>query len=143
MTKGDAQEVANLQKLSLTILSLVGGTTILLIIFFSLSTIKENIFVPKAFFPLDDPMAAYTLVKTDDLYWVVYDTPIASDSTKLSHAAILVGKSQVDLDPYLGKIVRLKGHFNPFFQTQQCILGNCHTFAGKQQAVVIDIESIN
>ena len=56
-----------------------------------------------------------------------------------------VGESKVDLEPYVGKTISIKGHFAIKTTDTQCMAGRCHklfSHGGKASVVNIDAVSI-
>jgi hypothetical protein len=60
---------------------------------------------PPEVFALNDELAHYSIRSIADEYWLVYVKPT-------SHIEVHIGASPVDLDPYVGKFVDVKGKFS-------------------------------
>ncbi|CAN5211524.1 hypothetical protein BH09PAT2_BH09PAT2_04500 [soil metagenome] len=95
-------------------------------------------------FPLDNPEAIYTIDKEQENYIVRYEY----GSTK---GVWMVGKSDIELYPYLGKQVTIQSTFPKyiseyprFMTTKQCIKNICkNLFEEKNaEAVTVNIHSV-
>lgn len=110
---------------------------------------------PPHLFPFDDSSANYTISKDDyGTYLISYKS--TSDKNKKyyciwdsSHkktcewrvdndiSGVAIGKSSVDLEPFLNKNLKLDGSFA--FSDQQCIVNICKNF---QRRLVVDIKKV-
>ncbi len=107
---------------------------------------------PPVFFPFDDPQAAYIVTKNDNLYFMNYVS--ISDKNKSTICEdingkqqckeeinrgmmVMIGKSDIDLKPYIGKKVKIDGDF--VYAKEQCIAQKCVDIGSY---AVLDIQSI-
>jgi hypothetical protein len=95
-------------------------------------------------FPLDHPEATYTIDLQDGNYVVKYQYGSR-------RGVMMVGESLVELEPYLGKEVKIDGRFprsisdySSFEAKQQCIAGRCKPlFPSKEMsAFVVHIQAL-
>jgi hypothetical protein len=116
---------------------------------------------PPEFFPLDNHLARYTIIKSstlfqgwdkgamrsysqvpdlDSRYYVEYrGEGVFNDEKKNNFFRITVGNSKVDLSTFIDKDVRIiKGKF--VSSSKQCIVNNCVDIYGPY--IVLDIDSI-
>ncbi|MFH1535816.1 MAG: hypothetical protein ABIC96_01965 [Patescibacteria group bacterium] len=113
--------------IAITIIALI------IILIWVIAAINSNEHTAPVFFSLDDPTAYYSIKKTDSInfnypiYLVVHN----NDS-------VFVGNSKIELDPFVGKKVIIKGDYSGRIGKQQCIVNKCHPLEG----AMIDIESI-
>ena len=89
-------------------------------------------------FDLNDSCAVYTITKHENNYTVAYR------DLKQTITNVMVGRSYIDIERYVGKNVRIEGRFSDYPSNTQCVRGKCHIlFADpKQNAVVVDIDRI-
>lgn len=106
---------------------------VLLALFFVFVVLRSDPNTSPVFFSLNDPKAYYLIKKTDGTdrnypnYWVVHNND-----------EVFVGNSKVDLDPFVGKRISIKGNYSGRIAKQQCIINKCHPLTG----AIIDIDSI-
>lgn len=113
---------------------------------------------PPEFFPLDNSQARYTIIKSSTLFqgWVEgspsaqYDLEaryyleyrgegVFNDENNTNFFRITIGKSKIDLSPFINKNVLItKGKF--VSSSKQCIVDDCIDIYGPY--VVLDIDSI-
>ena len=107
----------------LTILFIIGGGFILYQLF------HES---PPVLFPTDDPLAIYQVEKRGKNYWLIYQ-PVTE---------VLVGKSKVRLDDFIGRPIRVTGGFA--FSNRQCIQSECHPIFSnpRNKVTVFDIDML-
>ncbi len=98
---------------------------------------RDSGFPPKPTFIMDDKDAFYTITK-DDLYFVSYFK--SKEATSTPTTSILVGNSPIDLDPYIGKSLKITGWFKDTYGYRQCVVDSCRELQTK--SVVIDITKI-
>ena len=90
-----------------------------------------------------------SLEKYNNLYTMNVDTSI--DRSKKpdrlgTTISMFIGNSKVELEPFLGKPLKIKGSFRKTYSDTQCIVEKCHKFSTRQpytKAAVVDIESIS
>lgn len=120
-----------------SILSVTAVIVLALILFFGFVVFKlnPNPVTAPVYFTLNDPIAYYSIKKTDNTdsnypnYFVVHDTD-----------EVFVGTSQVELDPFVGKKIAIQGNYSGRIGNEQCIVNKCHSLSGK--SAMIDIDSI-
>lgn len=94
---------------------------------------------PKPSFSLDNPKAYYSISEDKEGYfWVVYSEKLPPGGVSYIPGGILVGKSKVELEKYVGKRLWIRGTWRPTYAKTQCIVDNCRPHSG----VVIDIDSV-
>lgn len=125
-----------LNKKYLLIIPLLLVTVLALFLFYKISF---NEGPPNPFFTFNEPDAFYSIKNTNDLYWVVYKNP-SRDNEYARGSEILVGKSEVELEPYLGKDLIINGSFRDSYGKAQCIINKCKDFT--YNSLVIDIQNI-
>lgn len=114
------------------ILRLSVGLVILLLVWFIWDGfIKDK--TPQ-FFPINEQQGEYSIIKSsDDVFMVKYSGPKAFSDI----SSVMIGKTDYDLNQYLGKKVLItKGSFKSGF-TQQCIASICKDIGGPYAAIVI------
>lgn len=116
----------------------------IVVIFLISLPILKNIYRPgPVFFKLDEENSRYTIVKDNSAdgsppnYFVVYNSSTNKDRGNIQ---ILVGKSQVDLDEYVGKNLKIIGSYSGRVDDVQCIKDKCHKIA---KSLVVDIKNVN
>lgn len=129
---------------------------------------------PGPSFSFDEPNAVYKIEKREEDYWITYqnldrednvfkaslgNTEVRVDKYGDAHSvgigqkfedskgtsvAMFIGNSQVDLEPFLGKSLKIKGSFRRTFTNEQCIINNCHKLSPYPEfrAAVVDIEAV-
>ncbi len=112
---------------------------IFLTVFIWYNFIRDN--TPQ-FFPFNETRGEYTIAKETgtNIFEVKYIGPNSFTSTENSDLSVtvIVGKSNVELEPYLGKKVMItKGEFQSGF-TKQCIINTCIGIGGPYAAVIIN-----
>lgn len=96
--------------------------------------ITFNFGFSKIFLRKDDKFSSVTVANPE-----VQETDL-----KMNNGSMYIGNSKVELDPYLGKSLRIQGSFRKTYTNTQCISGKCHQIFTdpKIKAAVIDIKSI-
>lgn len=90
------------------------------------------------FFPFDDKLASYTVIRENERYLLKYETTSDRNKDFPRNIDILMGKSEVDLQSFIGKKVIIDGEFA--YSRKQCITGKCIDIGNFP---VLDIKSIN
>lgn len=138
-------------------LLLILSPLIVLAILFLLLQLAIHLAGQPTFFPLDNPNAKYTVVKSSKMtqgweetiatnssdlqeprYYVEYrGKNVLADDNSGNFFRITVGNSKVDLQPYIDKNVRIiKGEFAS--SSKQCIAGSCIDIFGLFAVLTID-----
>lgn len=107
---------------------------------------------PPQFFPFNDPDATYTITKHGNNFMLKYESTgdlnshqvcdLENGKTKCRteinrNIEVMIGKSEDELEPLLGKQVTVNGDF--VYSDQQCIAEQCHHIGGW---AVLNIERI-
>ena len=107
---------------------------------------------PPQFFPFNDPEATYTITKHGDNFMLKYESTGDMNSHQVCdrkngktnchteinrNIEVMIGKSEDELEPLLGKQVTVNGDF--VYSDQQCIAEQCHHIGGW---AVLNIEKI-
>ncbi len=107
---------------------------------------------PPQFFPFNDPEATYTVVQRGENYLLKYESTgdmnahqVCSREGGKTECRIevdrdietMIGKSDIPLEPLLGKSVQVDGNFA--YSDEQCVAGKCHTIGNW---AVLDVHSI-
>lgn len=116
------------------------------------------------FFPLNNPEARYTIVKSSDVFqgWNEIEPTdsvnlptktkifymeyrgenVFADEKKVNFFRIMIGKSEMELDSLVDKDVKIiKGEF--VSSTQQCILDKCTNISGPHVVLNLDQVQLN
>ena len=95
------------------------------------------------FFPFNELRGNYSIIKSskDGIFMVKYEGPNSFTGLNQDNdgsISVMIGRTNYDLNQYLGKNVLLtKGNFKSGF-TKQCVASNCVDIGGPYAAVVID-----
>ena len=95
------------------------------------------------FFPFNELQGEYSIVRTSDngIFMVKYKGPnefLGINKDMDGAIFVIVGKTDYDLNRYLGKkVILTKGNFKGNF-TKQCIANNCKNIGGPYAAAVIE-----
>jgi hypothetical protein len=100
-----------------------------------IGTLAYQVFPEKvpSYFPLNDPHAEYRIGKIGKHHAIFY----RKGRTRIG---VLIGRSKVDTNRYLGRRVRLQGNFRERPANTQCIRERCHQMPA---AVVVDIKHVS
>lgn len=95
---------------------------------------------PVDFF-LDERNATYSIEKSlsfdgSPRYWIHYSN---HENRRTPGASIMVGNSDVELDSFVGKSIRIDGDYSGHFAKEQCIVSRCVPIGNW---MVIDVFSI-
>ena len=112
--------------------------TIFIIFSVFLLTLKEKVIATPEIFPLASANSKYMIVESESTYSIAYFSP-ENASKENPDFNIYVGSSDVDLQPFVGKSVKIEG---AFYIGQPYCLQECSRL-GFEKRPVIAIRSVS
>ncbi len=95
------------------------------------------------FFPFNELQGDYSIIKSSDsgIFMIKYKGPNSFTGLNQDNdgsISVIIGRTNYDLNQYLGKkVILTKGNFKSGF-TKQCVVSNCVDIGGPHATVIID-----